>query len=524
MGAMNKLCRVASTAPGERDVNQNEETPPQKVLHETFEETPLTVALLTYMSYLILVIVGHIHDFLRKYGLERDRSCHEQHLKDFVPLYQSWESFYTRNLYHRVCDCWNRPITSAAGVHIKVVDRKMEDNGWTLKHTNKQIDAINFGSYNYLGFAENHGPCSTAVERSLPEFGVSNGASRQEMGYQKIHRELDNLTARFLGVEAAITFPMGFATNSMNIPCLVQKGCLIVSDELNHSSLVLGARLSGASIRVFKHNDMTDLENVLKTSISQGQPRSYRPWKKILIVVEGVYSMEGSVVRLDEVIRLKTKYKAYLYLDEAHSVGAMGPRGRGVVDYFGADPNDVDILMGTFTKSFGAAGGYIAGSKGLIDYLRLHSHNVIYSPVMAAPIAQQIISSMSIIMGEDGTQEGERRIARLKWNTSYFRNRLREMGFIIYGNEDSPVVPLMLFMPSKIAAFGRCTLERGLAAVVVGFPATPIIESRARFCLSASHNKETLDKALHIIDEVGDLLQLKYSRYCLKDSPKLTFT
>lgn len=178
-----------------------------------------------------------------------------------------------------------------------------------------------------------------------------------------LHTELEELTARYLGVDDAITFGMGFGTNSLNIPALLSPGCLVVSDEKNHASIILGLRLSGAAIKVFRHNDMHDLERTLKQAIVKGQPKTGLPWKKILIVVEGVFSMEGSIVKLPEVIALKKKYKAYIYLDEAHSVGAMGANGGGVVDFFKADPHDVDILMGTFTKSFGSAGGYIAGSK-----------------------------------------------------------------------------------------------------------------------------------------------------------------
>jgi serine palmitoyltransferase len=168
--------------------------------------------------------------------------------------------------------------------------------------------------------------------------------------------------------------------------------------------------------------------------------------------------------------------------------------------------------MGTFTKSFGSAGGYIVGSKRLINHLRLRSHSACYATSMSAPVAQQIVASMKIIMGLDGTDEGVKRVSQLAWNCRYFRRRLHEMGFIIYGNMDSPVVPLLLFCPAKIAAFSRECLKRGLATVVVGFPATPIIESRARFCLSAAHTKEMIDRALRIIDEVGDVLSLKYSR------------
>jgi serine palmitoyltransferase len=161
--------------------------------------------------------------------------------------------------------------------------------------------------------------------------------------------------------------------------------------------------------------------------------------------------MEGSIVRLPEIVAIKKKYKAYLYLDEAHSIGAVGPTGRGVVDYWGCDPKDIDILMGTFTKSFGAAGGYIAGTKTLIDYLRTTSHANCYASSMSPPVTLQVIRSLEMIMGVDGSGEGQRRINQLAVNTRYFRDKLVKMGFIVYGNYSSPVVPVMLFMPSKIA-------------------------------------------------------------------------
>ncbi|BFZ11760.1 hypothetical protein BsWGS_14798 [Bradybaena similaris] len=422
-----------------------------KDFYESFEETPLLVAILTYLGYALLVVIGQIRDLMRAYGIEKDKSCTEPKLEGFVPLFLSWESFYTRNLYRRARDCWNRPISSCAGGRIDVMERISPDYGWNFELTGKKLNVMNFGSYNYLGFAENSGPCTEEVEKTVKKYGVGVCASRQEMGYMDIHRELDEQVAEYLGVEAAITVPMGFATNSMNMPALVSKGCLILSDELNHASLILGSRLSGALICTYKHNDMADLEKKLREAVCFGQPRTHRPWKKILIVVEGVYSMEGSIVRLPDVIRLKKKYKAYVYLDEAHSIGALGPHGKGVVDYFGLDPRDVDVLMGTFTKSFGSAGGYIGGTKRLIKHLRTHAHSSIYPMAMPAPAAQQVISTMKVITGKDGTQEGLKRIRQLAWNTRYFRKRLHDRGYILYGNKDSPVVPLLLYMPSKVA-------------------------------------------------------------------------
>ena len=366
-------------------------------------------------------------------------------------MYQSYESFYTRNVYIRIRDCFNRPICSVPGAEIELMERTTDDYNWSFNYTGRTIRALNLGSYNYLGFAENNGTCSQAAIASIGDFNVATSSPRQELGTLACHVQLESLLARFLGVDASITFGMGFATNSLNIPTLVGKGCLILSDELNHASLVLGSRLSGASIKVFKHNDPVDLEAKLKKAIIEGHPITRRPWKKILIVVEGVYSMEGSIVRLPEIIAIKKKYKAYLYLDEAHSIGAVGPTGRGVVDFWRCDASDVDIMMGTFTKSFGSAGGYIAGTKKLVDYLRAHSHASCYASSMSPPVTLQIIRSLEIIMGVDGSTEGLRRIRQLADNTRYFRDKLVKMGFIVYGNYASPVVPVMLFMPSKIA-------------------------------------------------------------------------
>lgn len=176
--------------------------------------------------------------------------------------------------------------------------------------TGRKIDALNFASYNYLGFAQAQGPCADAVEESVRHYGMSCTATRAESGTLDLHRRLEARVARFVGKEDAMVISMGFATNSTTIPALVGKGCLIISDELNHSSIIFGARISSANIRVFKHNNMNDLRQLLREVISQGQPRTHRPWKKILVIVEGLYSMEGSVVNLPELIKLKREFKA----------------------------------------------------------------------------------------------------------------------------------------------------------------------------------------------------------------------
>ncbi|CAO3614070.1 unnamed protein product [Cunninghamella blakesleeana] len=479
---------------------------------QKIEEAPLLVLVSTYLNYLVLILFGHLRDILGKV-FKRKEYAHLRTTEGYAPLVSDFDSFYTRRLYVRIRDCWNRPITKVPTRKTLVLERESDDFNKTFRLTGRQLECINFASYNYLGFAQNTGPCADAVEKSVHQGGISTASTRSEAGTSDLHVYLEKKVAEFVGKEDSIVVSMGFATNSTTIPALVGKGCLIISDELNHSSIVFGARLSGASIRVFKHNNMASLRELLREVISQGQPRTHRPWKKILVIVEGLYSMEGSIVNLPEIIKLKREYKFYLYVDEAHSIGALGENGGGVCDFYGINPKYVDILMGTFTKSFGAAGGYIAGDKTLLDHLRLNNHAFLYAETISIPVVQQIITALSIIKGEDGTNDGYDRIQKLADNARYFSSKLRELGFIVYGDDGSPVVPLLLFNPAKIPAFSRELLKRGIAVCVVGYPATNIVTSRARFCLSASHTKEDLDDALDKISEVGDLLMLKFKKH-----------
>ncbi|KAG8186298.1 hypothetical protein JTE90_007323 [Oedothorax gibbosus] len=482
-------------------------------IKEEFEETPLVIALTVYFCYVVLTIFGHLRDFVRRLGFGKTLEVQEPNREGYTKLYGSFESFYTRNIYKRIVQGWNMFVCGVPGVLFKLkiqISRDFHQND--RFEAEKNIDAINLGSYNYLGFAENSGKCVDSVEKVILKYGNGICSTRHELGTLDIHHKLEKLVAEFVGLEDSIIVGMGFATNSTNIPTLMSKGCLIFSDQLNHASLVLGCRLSGAKIKVYKHNDMKDLEEKIRAAIVEGQPKSHKPWKKILIIVEGVYSMEGTIVNLPGLIAIKKKYKCYLYIDEAHSIGAIGPTGRGVCDYFGCDPRDVDLLMGTFTKSFGAAGGYIAGSKSLINHLRRHSHSFTYATSMSAPVAQQIIMTLKILMGKDGTTDGVDRVRQLERNTRYFRRKIKQMGFIIYGNEDSPVVPFMLYFPSCLTAFVQDLLLEGIATVGVCYPATTVVTSRARFCISASHTKEMLDKALSVIERVGTKIMANCSK------------
>ncbi|KAL7661537.1 serine palmitoyltransferase component [Aspergillus niger] len=474
------------------------------------DEPPYYYLLTTYISYLILIAFGHVRDFFGK----RFREENYRHLKPqngYGALNSDFDNFYVRRLKLRINDCFERPVTGVPGRYITLIDRATDDHNKHFYFTGTTTDTLNLSSYNYLGFAQSEGPCADIAEDSIRKYGIVSPSTRAEVGSQDLHVEVEDLVAKFVGKEASMVFSMGFGTNANIFPALVNKGCLIISDELNHASIRFGARLSGASIAMFKHNDMRDLESKLREAISQGQPRTHRPWKKILVVVEGLYSMEGSMCNLPGLVMLKRRYKFHLFVDEAHSIGAIGPKGRGVCDYFGIDTSEVDILMGTLTKSFGANGGYIAADKAMIDVLRATNSGVFYGEAPAPAVLAQIMSALRIINGELIPGQGEERLQRLAFNSRYLRLGLKRLGFIVYGHDDSPIIPVLLFNPAKMPAFSHEMLKRKISVVVVGYPATPLVSSRARFCVSAAHTKEDLDRILTACDEIGNVLQLKFS-------------
>ncbi|KAI1361605.1 serine palmitoyltransferase [Xylaria arbuscula] len=475
------------------------------------DEPPYYYVLTTYISYLLLLALGHIRDFFGKRFSKKPLYKTLKASNGYAPLNDDFDSFYTRRLKLRIDDTFARTTTGVPGRFINLLDRVSDNFNESYKYLGTTTETLNMSSYNYLGFAQSEGPCANAVEECVQKYGLSLCSSRADAGTSEFVCEVERAVADFVGKPDAMVFSMGFVTNASTFPALVSKGCLIISDELNHASIRLGARLSGAVIRSFKHNDMIDLEKKLREAIAQGQPRTHRPWKKILVAVEGLYSMEGTMVDLPGVLNLKDTYKFHLYVDEAHSIGALGPRGRGVCDYFGIDPSRVDILMGTLTKSFGANGGYIAADKVIIDKLRTCNAATMLGESPTPAVLMQIYASLKIITGDLVPGEGEERLQRIAFNSRYLRLGLKRLGMIVYGHDDSPIIPIALYNPAKIPAFSHEMLKRKISVVVVGYPATPLISSRARFCVSAAHNKDDLDRLLAACDEVSSILQLKFS-------------
>lgn len=413
-------------------------------------ELPAFAAYTTYFGYALLILLGHIRDLFAKilgqgrYLRDTDNSPYaSDDLRWYAPLLSSWENFYTRRLYHRIQDCFNRPIASNPGANIQVLERVSADGNKTMSllGTLKDLDSdrqrseytdpnignrkkshfietpslnhdshgsedqsgrvarscLNLGSYNYLGFADDWKiTCRDDVVASLKDLPISNSSCRNEFGTTKLHREVEKVVARFLKKEDALALNMGFNTNCTTIPALTSRGDLLISDELNHTSIVNGARASGAAIRIFRHNDTQHLEEILRQAIIMGRPRTRRPWNKIMVIVEGIYSMEGEYCDLTNVVSVCKKYGAYVYLDEAHSIGAMGPTGRGCSEYCNVDTSDIDIMMGTFTKSFGGMGGYIAGSKEVISFLRRRCAGSSYHNSLSPAVCQQVLSSFKV--------------------------------------------------------------------------------------------------------------------------------
>lgn len=475
------------------------------------DEPPYAISIATYISYLILIIIGHIRDFFGKiFTPENYKDLVEK--DGYAPWYDGFESFYVRRLKLRIDDCFARPICGAPGRYIKCFDRVRDGIGkTTYYYTGKIVECLNLSSYNYLGFAQSHGVCKDYSLKITDEYGTSGCSPRAHVGTTDLHKECELIIADFVGKDDAIIVSQGYGTNANLFACIADSKCLVISDELNHASIRYGIRVSGASVKVFKHNDINELEKLVRNQIAQGQPKTHRPWKKIIIAVEGLYSMEGNMCNLPQLIELKNKYKCYLFVDEAHSIGALGPRGRGICDYFSVDPKDVDILMGTLTKSFGATGGYIAASQPIIDKLRLSYITNNYCESVPPPVLAQIISSLKVIKGDLCPGDGKERLERIAFNSRYLRLGLKKLGFIVYGADDSPVVPLLLFLPAKMPAVSRMLYEKKIAVVIVGYPATPLSSARVRLCLSSALTKEDLDYVLEQFSIIGDLVYLKFS-------------
>ncbi len=352
-------------------------------------------------------------------------------------------------------------------------------------------DVVNFGNYDYIGMA--HDPAVlTAAKVAIDRYGTSAGASRLVSGEKRVHRDLELALARFLGTESAIAFVSGHATNVTTIGHLMGPEDLIVYDALAHNSIIQGAQLSGATRRAFAHNDADALDALL----SEVRHR----YRRVLIAIEGVYSMDGDFPDLPRFVELKKKHKALMLVDEAHSLGTMGPTGRGIGEHWGVARNDADLWMGTLSKSLASCGGYIAGSAEIVEYLAYTAPGFVYSVGLSPPNAAAALAAVTLL------REQPQRTSRLRELASLFVSLARERGLNTGSSAGTPVIPVIIGNSVKTLRLSAALLTRGIYVQPMLYPAVPEHSSRLRFFITIGHSEAQIRAAVNTVaDELARL-------------------
>jgi glycine C-acetyltransferase len=352
-------------------------------------------------------------------------------------------------------------------------------------------EVINLASNNYLGLA-NHPKLKEAAIAATREFGVGSGAVRTISGTMAMHTELERRIAAFKNVEACVVFQSGFTANAGTVSAVLGKDDHIISDELNHASIIDGCRLSRAKIHVFRHADAADAE--AKLAALDGVPG------RKLLITDGVFSMDGDIGPLPALVELAGRYGAIMMVDDAHASGVLGRNGRGTVDHFGLHGR-VDIQVGTLSKSIGVLGGYVCGSRDLIDYLHHRARPFLFSTSHPPAVTAACLAAFDLL-----EQEPER-IAALWENTRYFQTELNRLGFHT-GRTETPITPILVGDARTAHAFSAALFENGLLATGIGFPTVPEGKARIRTIVTATHTRAHLDRALEILARTGRSMDL----------------
>ena len=347
-------------------------------------------------------------------------------------------------------------------------------------------DVINLSSNNYLGLAT-HPRLKRAAIEATEKYGAGSGAVRTIVGTMSLHNELEKRLAEFKHVEASVVFQSGFTCNSGVIPVLVGEGDVIVSDELNHASIIDGARLSRAKVTRFAHSNMDDLKRVL-TEV-KGQ------FHRILIITDGVFSMDGDIARLPDIVMLARQYGAMTYVDDAHSSGVLGKNGRGSVNHFGLD-GQVDVQVGTLSKAMGVLGGYVASTRTLIEMLWHRGRPFLFSTSHPPGVAAACIAAIDVMLDEPQL------IDRLWDNARYFKAGLTELGFNT-GRSETPITPVIVGEGSLAMTLSDRLFQAGVFAQGIAFPTVARDKARVRTIVSATHTRQDLDEALAAFGQVG---------------------
>jgi glycine C-acetyltransferase len=354
-------------------------------------------------------------------------------------------------------------------------------------------EVINLSSNNYLGLTTNPKLRRAAIE-AIRKFGVGSGAVRSIAGTMSAHVALEEQIARFKKVEACVVFQSGFTANAGTVSAILGKDDLIISDELNHASIIDGCRLSKATIKVFKHKDTADCERVLKETEN---------WNgKKLLVTDGVFSMDGDIADLPALCGLAEKYNCIMMVDDAHSSGVLGNRGRGTIDHHNCHGR-VDIQVGTLSKAIGSIGGYVCGSRDLIDFLHHRGRPFIFSTSHPPSVTATCQAAFELLDSE----AGDRLIKKLWSNTKFFKRKLKKLGFNT-GKSETPIVPIMIGDAAKAFEFSRELFAEGVFVGAIGFPTIPEGKARLRAIVTASHKRSDLERALEIFARVGKKLEI----------------
>ena len=370
-----------------------------------------------------------------------------------------------------------------AGLYNRIRTLSSSQGAWLIVDGKK---SLNFCSNNYLGLA-NHPRLVQAAKDAIDKYGIGPAAVRTIAGTMDLHVQLDQRLAKFKGVEAAISLQSGFTANLAVIPALVGKEDVIVSDELNHASIIDGCRLSGAKILRYAHCDVDDLERVLKENRNQ--------YRRCLVITDGVFSMDGDVAPLDNIYEVTNLFDAILMVDDAHGEGVLGHGGRGIVDHFHLH-GKVDVEVGTLSKAFGVVGGCVAGKAKIVEWLHQRARPFLFSSAMTVPDVAACLAGLDVL------EESTELVDKLWENASYFKSEMRRLGFDT-GQSTTPITPVMLGEAPLAQQFSRELFDAGVFAMAIGFPTVPRGKARIRVMISAAHQRDDLDCGLEIFAMVG---------------------
>jgi glycine C-acetyltransferase len=348
-------------------------------------------------------------------------------------------------------------------------------------------DVINLASNNYLGLAA-HPRLKEAASRAAAELGAGSGAVRTIAGTMSLHHELERRFAEFKGAEAALMFQSGFVSNSGTVAAVLTREDVIVSDDLNHASIIDGARLSRAEIKVFPHKDAEAAGRLLEETAREG--------RRQLLITDGVFSMDGDIAPLPDLVEVANRHGAIMMIDDAHASGVLGEGGKGTVSHFGLDPSDVDIQVGTLSKAIGALGGFIAGPAHLIEWLVNRGRPFLFSTSAPPAVAAACIAALDVMRDEP------ERLERLWQNTRLFKDGLHDLGFDT-GMSETPITPVIVGEEMAAQELSRRLWDEGVFTPPVVFPTVARGKARVRTIVTADHTAEDLQEALTAFEKVG---------------------